>query len=142
MEALIATSTLPVTDASREECRVLSGRYHGLPDEYYMMPLKLDIGHVLPLAWEWKNGAVSWAKAQRFRFENDPIKLRPVEASLNSRKCAKGPEKWMPPGEQCQQIIRFIRVMKTDNLNPPRYSKSALRLVAQLLARGRTTISR
>ncbi|MGK0235384.1 MAG: hypothetical protein ACI9EK_001920 [Psychroserpens sp.] len=55
-------------------------------------------------------------KDKRFKFANDPANLLSVEARLNRQKGAKGLDKWLPPKNQCQYIVRFVRVYKTYGL--------------------------
>lgn len=79
----------------------------------------LDIDHVVPLKWAWEHGAQDWHKAKRVKFANDPINLIAVEASLNRAKGAQGPDQWLPPKNQCQYIVRFLRIVKQYQLQEP-----------------------
>lgn len=79
----------------------------------------LDIDHVVPLKWAWEHGAQDWSKAKRVKFANDPINLIAVEASLNRAKGAQGPDQWLPPKNQCQYIVRFLRIVKQYKLQEP-----------------------
>ena len=71
----------------------------------------LDIDHIVPLKWAWDHGASSWNDRKREQFANDPRNLEPVEASLNRSKGAKGPLKWLPPGNQCSYVAKFKRLV-------------------------------
>ena len=73
---------------------------------------------MVPLKWAWDHGADTWSRDKREKFANDPVNLWSVELSLNRQKGAKGPEKWLPPGGQCQYISRFIRIVKVYVLQP------------------------
>ena len=73
----------------------------------------MDIDHLVPLAWAWRNGASSLSESKGDRFANDPINLFAVSASLNRSKGAQGPDSWLPPNEKfhCQYVTRFYRVL-------------------------------
>jgi hypothetical protein len=116
-EALVAQSTGPVRFKTERQCSVVAGRWISpFTGDVIHDPSKVDIDHVVPLKWAWDHGANRWSKAQREIFANDPANLLSVEASLNRQKGAKGPDKWLPPKNQCQYILRFTRVMKTYKL--------------------------
>lgn len=112
-ELLLELSTGPTTKSS-DGCRVVRGRWN---DPYsgavFFDSSKMDIDHLVPLAWAWRNGASSWPESERDRFANDPINLFAVSASLNRSKGAQGPENWLPPNEKfhCQYVTRFYRVL-------------------------------
>ncbi len=112
-ELLLELSTGPTTKSS-DGCRVLRGRWN---DPYsgsvFLDSSKMDIDHLVPLAWAWRNGASSWSESERDRLANDPINLFAVSASLNRSKGAQGPDSWLPPNEKfhCQYVTRFYRVL-------------------------------
>ena len=120
-ELLQDLSTGPVT-MSENGCRVLRGRWN---DPYSGNVLfdssKMDIDHLVPLAWAWEHGAYTWTDAEREKFANDPINLFAVTASLNRSKGAKGPSDWLPPnqGFHCQYVTRYLRVMLKYDFNEP-----------------------
>lgn len=119
-EVLAAQSTAPVRYKTGRQCRVVAGRWISpFTGEVIHNPRKMDIDHVVPLAWSWSHGADSWSAAKRERFANDPVNLISVEASLNRQKGADGPDKWLPPANQCQYVLRFLRVAKSYQLNVP-----------------------
>ena len=112
-ELLLELSTGPTTKSS-DGCRVVRGKWN---DPYsgsvFFDSSKMDIDHLVPLAWAWRNGASSWSESERDRFANDPINLFAVSASLNRSKGAQGPDSWLPPNEKfhCQYVTRFYRVL-------------------------------
>lgn len=119
-EVLAAQSTGPVRFKTGRECRVVAGRWISpFTGEVIHDPSKMDIDHVVPLKWAWVHGADRWSKSKREKFANDPANLLSVEASLNRQKGADGPDKWLPPANQCQYVLRFLRVAKSYQLNVP-----------------------
>ena len=76
----------------------------------------IDIDHVVPLAYAWDAGAYQMPFEQRVAFANDPINLLAVENSLNRSKGAKGVAEWLPPENECQYVLRFIRILKKYDL--------------------------
>lgn len=112
-EILIMQSTGAVSYKSDDSCLVVKGKWNSLfTGKTIYDAKKVDIDHVVPLKWAWVHGANQWSKSKRVEFANDPVNLISVEASLNRQKGAKGPDKWLPPSNQCQYILRFKRVMK------------------------------
>ncbi len=109
-ELLIEQSTVRVT-LSENGCRAVHGRWISIFTGAVITDAsKLDIDHIVPLAWAWERGADAWPREKRIRFSNDPRNLAAVESSLNRSKGARGPESWLPPKNQCQYIARFQRV--------------------------------
>lgn len=119
-EALIAQSTGPVRYKGGRQCQVTAGRWISpFTGAVIHDPSKMDIDHVVPLKWAWSHGASHWPRDKRERFANDPANLLSVEASLNRQKGAKGLDEWLPPANQCQYALRFMRVVKTYQLAMP-----------------------
>lgn len=119
-EALIAQSTAPVRYKDGRQCQVTAGRWISpFTGTVIHDPSKMDIDHVVPLKWAWSHGANRWPREKRERFANDPANLLSVEASLNRQKGAKGLDEWLPPANQCQYALRFLRVAKTYQLATP-----------------------
>lgn len=59
--------------------------------------IKIDIGHVVPLAHAHRYGANTWTKAQRRKFANDFENLLVVDDSTNQSKSDQVPHEWLPP---------------------------------------------
>lgn len=117
MEALIAQSTAPVRFKTNRECRVVSGRWISpFTNSVIHDPSKIDIDHIVPLKWAWIHGADRWTQSKRKQFANDQVNLWSVEASLNRQKGAKGPSQWLPPKNQCEYALRFVRIVKKYRL--------------------------
>ncbi|MEZ9627978.1 HNH endonuclease family protein [Vibrio breoganii] len=110
-EALIAQSVSTVSFKTEKACRVISGRWVSLfTGNTIYEASEIDIDHVVPLKWAWDHGADGWTEEKRKAIANDPANLITVEASLNRQKGAKGLDEWLPPKNQCQYILRFIRI--------------------------------
>lgn len=120
-EALIVTSTTPVRFASDKRCRVVTGRWISpFTNQVIQNAADIDIDHIVPLAWAWDRGARLWSIDKRKRFANDKNNLWPVEASLNRSKGSQGPDQWLPPAGQCGYLARFVRIVKSYDLEPAR----------------------
>jgi hypothetical protein len=118
MEALISQSVGPIQYKTSKQCKVKSGKWIStFSGKTIYSASEIDIDHVVPLSWAWKHGAHKWSKDKRVKFANAPANLISVEARLNRQKGDKGPDKWLPPKNKCQYIVRFLRVYKTYNLN-------------------------
>src|SRR5690554_3255764 len=118
-ELLQDLSTGPVT-MSENGCRVVRGRWNDpYSGDVLFDSSKMDIDHLVPLAWAWKHGASSWTDTERKKFANDPVNLFAVTASLNRSKGAQGPDTWLPPNKafQCQYVTRYLRVMLNYDFN-------------------------
>lgn len=116
-EALIAQSVSTVSFKTDEACRVVSGRWVSLyTGNTIYSASKIDIDHVIPLKWAWEHGADGWTEEKRKAIANDPANLIAVEASLNRQKGAKGLDEWLPPKNQCQYILRFMRIKQKYGL--------------------------
>lgn len=112
-ELLLQLSTGKVT-MSHDGCRVMRGRWNDpYSGQIFFDTSKLDVDHLVPLAWAWQNGASGWTDEKRKQFANDPINLFAVSASLNRSKGAQGPDTWLPPNQNfhCQYITRYLRVL-------------------------------
>jgi len=118
-EVLIQQSSTKAS-LSKNGCKAVHGRWISMFTGNVISDAKLlDIDHVVPLKWAWEHGAQDWPKAKRVKFANDPINLIAVEASLNRAKGAQGPDQWLPPKNQCQYIVRFLRIVKQYQLQEP-----------------------
>ncbi|SIS70178.1 HNH endonuclease family protein [Neptunomonas antarctica] len=116
-EALIAQSTGQLRFKTGRGCRVMAGRWISPFTSLVIHdPGKIDIDHVVPLKWAWDHGANSWPQPQREKFANDGVNLISVEASLNRQKGAKALDQWLPPTNQCQYVVRFLRIQKSYGL--------------------------
>lgn len=117
MEALISQSVGPLKYKTKNNCKVVSGRWNSpYSGKTIYKASDIDIDHVVPLKWAWEHGANKWSIQKRIEIANDPVNLLSVEASLNRQKGAKGLDEWLPPKNKCQYILRFERVLKVYNL--------------------------
>lgn len=117
MERLISQSVSQVRFKDAKNCKVLSGKWISpFTGNTIYKASDIDIDYVVPLKWAWVHGAKNWSREKRVKFANDPANLLSVEARLNRQKGTKGLDEWLPLSNQCQYIVRFIRVYKTFGL--------------------------
>lgn len=117
-EILTDFSTITPLYKSSKQCRVVRGRWISMyTGDIHTKARVLDIDHIVPVAWAWYHGANEWDTEARIAFYNDPANLIAVEAKLNRQKSAKGPDKWLPPKNQCQYFARFLRIVKKYKLS-------------------------
>lgn len=112
-ELLKSQSTGPVT-LDESGCRIIRGRWNDpYTGQIFYDGHKVDVDHLVPLKWAWKNGASTWSNEKRRDFANDERNLFIVSASANRSKGAKGPEEWLPTNKKfhCQYVTRYLRVL-------------------------------
>ncbi|WAL71216.1 HNH endonuclease family protein [Kitasatospora sp. YST-16] len=75
-------------------------------------PSKIQIDHVMPLSYDWQQGASQWDKAKRVQIANDPLNLIPADGSQNASKGDAGPATWLPANTEirCSYAIRWAQV--------------------------------
>lgn len=113
-EILIASNTGNLRFSDNKQCRVLSGKWVSpYSGKSIYVAKDTDIDHIVPLSLAWRHGANNWDEKTRFKFANDPSNLVVVEASLNRSKSDKSLDEWLPPTNQCQYALRFIRIVKS-----------------------------
>lgn len=78
---------------------------------------KLEIEHIVPVKYAWTCGARYWTQAKRVEFYNDFDNLTLTDKTTNIEKLAKPLDKWLPPKNQCQYMVRFIDVMKKYDMS-------------------------
>ena len=80
--------------------------------------IDVQIDHVVPLAWAWRQGASEWTEDKREQLANDPLNLLAVDGTSNASKSDQGPALWMPPSEDyhCSYVERFVQVLDAYNL--------------------------
>ncbi len=129
-ETLLSQSQMPVTFKTIKSCQVRDGSWKSpYSNKLIFKSSKLDIDHVVPLKWAWEHGAVTWPKAKRVKFANDPLNLLAVEARLNRQKGAKGPLDWLPPENQCQYLKLFATIKDAYDLT---YSRNEATVARQI----------
>jgi hypothetical protein len=99
---------------SKDGCFVSSGKWNGMySGDVFYDPRKMDIDHIIPLNYAFRNGGANWPKSKKEVFANDPINLIAVSASLNRQKSAMGPAQWLPPNQpyRCQYTTRWNNVL-------------------------------
>lgn len=132
-DALAAALENITTKPGTHDCVVLTGTLH---DPYTGLTIAFERGqgtselvqidHVVPLAWGWRQGADEWDEAQREHFANDPLNLQATDGRTNQSKSDRGPSEWMPPNGDygCAYAARFVDVLAAYQLtvNPADYS--------------------
>ncbi|MEU9130712.1 HNH endonuclease family protein [Kitasatospora sp. NPDC048540] len=73
---------------------------------------KIQIDHVMPLSYDWQQGAAKWDKGKRVQIANDPLNLIPADGSQNASKGDSGPAAWLPANTEirCSYVVRFAQV--------------------------------
>ncbi|WP_019204044.1 HNH endonuclease family protein [Tsukamurella sp. 1534] len=89
---------------------------------------KVQIDHIVPLAYAWDMGAWSWDDATRTRFANDPRNLVAVDGPANENKSDSPPGRWMPSNERfhCQYARQFAFVAREYRLSVDRSSAAVV----------------
>lgn len=88
----------------------------------------VQIDHVVPLAWAWRQGAADWTEEKRQQLANDPLNLLAVDGPTNTAKSDQGPALWMPPSKSyhCSYAERFAEVLHTYGLTVDAEDHAAL----------------
>jgi hypothetical protein len=81
-------------------------------------PMEVQVDHVMPLAYDWGQGARTWTQAKREQIANDPLNLLAVDGPANQRKSDSGPAEWMPANAKvrCAYAVRFALVSRKYKL--------------------------
>lgn len=92
-------------------------------------PHKLDIDHVIPLAYADSHGAHDWDTARKQAFANDLTQLVASDASANRKKGDKGPADWMPSNKSytCEYSTKWIDTALKYNISITNSDKNALK---------------
>lgn len=116
------------------DCVIIAGdfddRYTGLHLVFAKAEAsKVQIDHMVPLSWAWKNGASSWSADKRLQFANDPLNLLAVQGSANMSKGDSGPSEWLPSNTayQCEYLAHFVLVVETYDLTIDERDRSSAR---------------
>ena len=99
-EALIEESSVPVSFATGERCRVTAGEWLGpWSGQVFADASDVDIDHHVPLAHAHDAGGWAWDKARKREYANDlsnPNALQVTSASVNRAKGKQAPDQWRP----------------------------------------------
>ena len=117
---------------SANTCRVLRGQWlDTYTDKTFLESTLVDIDHLVPLKYAWDRGSYKWSDSERTQFSNDPVNLFVVQKSVNRKKAAFGPSKWLPPNVEfrCEYIQMFQHIINKYGLNQ---SAAELRLIKQV----------
>lgn len=106
------------------ECVVLEGTlnpepYTGRLIEFSKSrPEDVQVDHVLPLSFAYKQGADGWSQSKRLQLANDPLNLLAVDGQANQDKSDSGPADWTPANAavRCAYAVRFARVARKYKL--------------------------
>ncbi len=108
---------------------VLDDPYTGRRIEFTRdQPNAVQIDHLVPLSWAWRNGAWRLTQEERIAFANDPDNLLAVDGPTNQGKGDKGPSQWLPANEgfRCEYAERFTDVVFSYDLSLPDDDRAAL----------------
>lgn len=129
-EVLIAESRIAPRYTTTRNCTVASGKWITTFDNRtHTSAATVQIDHMVPVHEAWGSGARSWTQARRVAFYNDlgySGSLNAQTSSLNSAKQASGPEKWMPPVNQCLYIAQWTTVKARWGLKVDTAERAAL----------------
>ncbi len=116
-------------------CVVLAGTLH---DPYTGMVIRflrgnstsefVQIDHIVPLAWAWRNGAWEWTDDERLQFANSAENLLAVDGPTNQSKSDSGPSQWTPPNPafRCEYSLRWVEIVSNSSLAMPISDVAAL----------------
>ncbi len=92
---------------------------------------RIQIDHIVPLAYAWDMGAYAWDDATRTRLANDPRELVAVDGPSNDNKKDSPPGRWMPSNEgfHCQYVEQFAAVSRAYGLSIDAGSAAVMRQV-------------
>ncbi len=114
-------------------CVVLTGilqePYTGRTVEFSKArPTEVQIDHVVPLAYAWRQGARRWSQGRREQLANDPLNLLAVDGPANQAKSDSGPTDWQPAnrGVRCAYATRFALVARRYALTVTRADRRAM----------------
>ncbi len=80
---------------------------------------RVQIDHIVALAWAWRHGADQWSDAQREAFANDPANLVATADENNGAKSDAGPAEWLPPSvaARCGFLRAWVGVVDRYGLS-------------------------
>ncbi|NKY19272.1 HNH endonuclease family protein [Tsukamurella spumae] len=89
---------------------------------------KVQIDHIVALAYAWDMGAWSWDDGKRTAFANDPRNLVAVDGPANENKRDSPPGRWMPANARfhCQYARQFAFVAREYGLSVDRASAAVV----------------
>jgi len=76
-------------------------------------PQRIQIDHVVPLAYAWQMGAAGWDDDRRRDLANDPLNLLAVDGGRNAAKKDASIASWLPPNRsiRCAYAVRQAQVV-------------------------------
>jgi hypothetical protein len=117
-------------------CRVVQGRWMDpYSDEHITDPARLDVDHVVPLAWAAAHGGEVWSPARKEAFANElgyRGALVATTARMNRQKGAKGPAEWIPPRDgytACEYGTAWSIMVTLYDLRLETAERDAIRLL-------------
>ena len=103
-------------DSCRVQGGVLSDPYTGRTIHFERGDGEVEIDHIVPLSYAWKNGADKWSTEQRIAFANDTDNLLAVNKGDNRAKSDKSPEQWLPRINRCEYSQKFAEIAENYGL--------------------------
>lgn len=92
-------------------------------------PYSIEVDHLVAVAEANRSGTREWSSERRYRFANDPVNLRPVEATINRQKSDQGPESWLPEHDRCGYARAWVEVKAKYGMTVDRAERDALAAV-------------
>lgn len=111
---------IQVENAVKQGCKVIGGKvndpYSGQSYEF-VTGGAFPIDHVVSLEDAWSSGAWKWTDYQRLLFANDLRNLQVTTRLMNEQKSSHGPDRWLPPHDQCGFVRRYVDVKHIYSLS-------------------------
>lgn len=86
----------------------------------------VQIDHIVPLGWAWRQGAATWPRDVRVKFALDPDNTLAAAAHDNESKSDQGPAEWIPEINQCWYAERWVVVLDRYNLSLNKADRDSL----------------
>ena len=128
-EVLAQESRSPVTYASNNPCRVVSGSWvTPWTNTTVRKSRGVQIDHHVAVADAHRSGGYAWSPDQKTSFYNDVNNLNALPSEVNQAKSAHAPDRWRPDTESswCAYAQQWVLVKTTYRLSVTPAEKSAL----------------
>jgi hypothetical protein len=104
----------------KQGCKVIGGKvndpYSGQTYEF-VVGGAFPIDHVVSLRDAWMSGAWKWTDYQRLLYANDLRNLQVTTRLMNEQKSDSGPDRWLPPHDQCGFVKRYSSIKEIYHLS-------------------------
>ena len=119
-QILQATSQVPVTWTNPRECEIREGRWiDPYSGEEFERAARLEIDHIIPLAYANAANGFQWDDRTRMEFANDPLNLVPVSRDIHRKKRDRSISAWRPPEKDyhCEYAAAWRDVARKYDLD-------------------------